>query len=299
MRIAFLSIEDLSNFVADDPLVIEPLRRLGHEAEFVPWQAAVEWRKFDGVVIRTTWDYQDHLPAFLRVLQEIETQTRLANPLEIVKWNADKKIYLQDIEKQGGRIVPTIWSDNKIDSRQIREWCEQLQTDELVIKPTIGANAQHTFRLKRGEADRDALSKVHEGRSYMVQPFMRGIVEEGEFSLFYFSGEYSHTILKTPKAGDFRVQEEHGGIIQTAKPPAELSATGEKIMNCVLPTPLYARVDFVRTEANEFLVVELELIEPSMYLRQAEHAPRMFAEAIDRWLLSERWLVPEVGLEPT
>ena len=72
MRIALLSIADLSNFVADDPLVIEPLRRLGHDAEFVPWQAAVDWRKYDGVVIRTPWDYQDHLPTFLRVLQEKE-----------------------------------------------------------------------------------------------------------------------------------------------------------------------------------------------------------------------------------
>ena len=285
MRVAFLSIEDLSNFVADDPLVVGPLRRLGHEAEFVPWQAAVDWRKFDGVVIRTTWDYQDHLPAFLRVLQEIETQTRLANPLEIVKWNADKKIYLQDIEKRGGRIIPTIWSDRKIHYRQIREWFEQLDTAEIVIKPTVGANAQHTFRLRRRKIDGEALSKIFDNRSYMVQPFMRGIVDEGEFSLFYFNGEYSHTILKTPKAGDFRVQEEHGGLIQSIKPSTDLSATGAKIIKCISPTSLYARVDFVRTEAGEFLVVELELIEPSMYLRQADHAPQMFAEAIDRWLL--------------
>ena len=284
MRIALLSIEDLSNFVADDPLVVEPLRRLGHEAEFVPWQAALDWRKYDGVVIRTTWDYQDHLAAFLRVLQEIETQSRLANPLEIVKWNADKKIYLQDIEKRGGRIVPTIWSDSRIDNRWIQEWFGQLQTDEIIVKPTIGANAQHTFRLNRAEEDGDVLSKVFAKRSYMVQPFMRSIVEEGEFSLFYFNGEYSHAILKTPKAGDFRVQEEHGGIIRSTKPSVDLSVTGEKIMKCISPTPLYARVDFVRTEAGEFAVVELELIEPSMYLRQAEHAPQMFAEAIHRWL---------------
>ena len=113
---------------------------------------------------------------------------------------------------------------------------------------------------------------------------MRGIVEEGEFSLFYFNGEYSHAILKTPKTGDFRVQEEHGGIIQATKPTADLLATGEKIMQYISPTPLYARVDFVSTDEGEFAVVELELIEPSMYLREAAHAPRMFAEAIDSWL---------------
>ena len=284
MRIALLSIEDLSDFVADDELVVEPLRRLGHVAEFVPWRAAVAWREYDGVVIRTTWDYQNHLDAFLSVLQEIETQTRLANPLEIVKWNADKKFYLQDIEKHGGRIVPTLWGNSKIDNRQIEAWLEQLHTDEIVIKPTVGANAQNAFRLKRGGIDVDELSSVYENRSYMVQPFMRGIVEEGEFSLFYFNGEYSHAILKAPKTGDFRVQEEHGGIIQATRPTSDLLATGTKIMQYISPTPLYARVDFVRTDESEFALVELELIEPSMYLREAEHAPQMFAEAIDRWL---------------
>lgn len=284
MRVALLSIEDLSDFVADDELLVEPLRGLGHEAEFVPWRTPAEWQDYGGVVIRTTWDYQNHLPEFLRVLHEIETQTRLANPLEIVKWNADKKIYLQDIEKRGGTIVSTIWGESKIDSRQIQAWFEQLQTDEMVIKPTIGANAQRAFRLRRGAVDAGELSEAFEKRSYMVQPFMRSIVEEGEFSLFYFNGEYSHTILKTPKTGDFRVQEEHGGIIQATKPAANLLATGEKIMQYISPTPLYARVDFVRTDDGEFAVVELELIEPSMYLREAAHAPRMFAEAIDSWL---------------
>ena len=284
MRVALLSIEDLSDFVADDELLVEPLRRLGHVAEFVPWRAAVEWRDYGGVVIRTTWDYQNHLAAFLSVLQEIETKTRLANPLEIIKWNADKKIYLQDIEKRGGRIVPTIWSDSKIDSGQIQALFDQLKTDEIVIKPTIGANAQYAFRLRRDAVAAGELSEVFEKRSYMVQPFMRGIVEEGEFSLFYFNGEYSHAILKTPKAGDFRVQEEHGGIIQPTKPTADLLATGEKIMQYISPTPLYARVDFVRTDDGEFAVVELELIEPSMYLREAAHAPQMFAKAIDSWL---------------
>ena len=130
MRIALLSIEDLSDFVADDELLVEPLRRLGHVAEFVPWRAAIQWRDYDGVVIRTTWDYQHHLDAFLSVLREIETQTRLANQLEIVKWNADKKLYLQDIETRGGKIVPTVWNQGKIDRRQVQEWFEQLQTDE-------------------------------------------------------------------------------------------------------------------------------------------------------------------------
>ena len=285
MKIALLSIKDLSGFVADDDLVVEPLRRLGHVAEFVPWQDAVDWRDYDGVVIRTTWDYQNDLPAFLCALEHIESQTRLVNPLELVKWNADKRLYIRDLETRGARIIPTIWNDQKIESQQIQEWFDQLQTEEIVIKPTVGANAHDAIRFKQESKDADALSKTFEGRSYMVQPFMRGIVDEGEFSLLYFNGEYSHAILKTPKLGDFRVQEEHGGLIQTVEPASDLLATGKKVFNCVSPTPLYARLDFVRTGDGGFAVVELELIEPSMYLRQAEHAPDLFAKAIDRWLL--------------
>lgn len=286
MRIALLKASDevLKDYVWDDPLVVEPLRQMGHEAKFEVWQDAVDWRTYDGVVIRPAWDYQDHLAAFLKVLQQIEAQSRLANPLEIVTWNSDKKIYLRDVEKRGGKIIPTIWSDSRIDAGVVEQWFEQLQADELVIKPTVGANAQDASRLKRGTKDSGELSKVFDQRSYMVQPFMRGIVEEGEFSLFYFNGNYSHAILKTPKSGDFRVQEEHGGAINPVEPSAELLATGKKIMHCISPTPLYARVDFVRTESGEFAVVELELIEPSMYLRMADHAPQMFAEAIHNWL---------------
>jgi len=289
MKIALLSIGDLTGFVADDDLVVAPLRELGHVAEFVPWQqTAVEWREYGGVVIRTTWDYQNNLPAFLDVLQQIESQTLLANPLEIVKWNADKKIYLQDLAARGATIVPTVWKKGKIQSRQIEQWFEQLESDELVIKPTVGANAQDALRLKRGETDAFALSELFARRSYMVQPFMRQVTEEGEFSLFYLNGECSHAILKTPRAGDFRVQEEHGGIIQAIKPPASLLSAGKNVMKSVSTALLYARVDFVRIAKDEFALMELELIEPSLYLREAEQAPRLFAEAIDSWVLQKQ-----------
>ena len=287
MNIALLSIptDQLKDFVADDELMIEPLRALGHAVEFVPWQSERVWRDYDGVVIRTTWDYQNDLAHFLRVLEHLQTQTPLANPLETVKWNADKKIYLRDIERQGAKVVPTIWQTGKIGEPLIEQWYKRLQTSEVVIKPTVGANAQDARRIKKGAEDFDALSIIYENRSYMVQPFMTNIVSEGEFSLFYFNGLYSHAILKTPKPGDFRVQEEHGGYIQPIEPPDNLSVTGEKVLKNILPTPLYARIDFVRMGLDEFAVMELELIEPSMYLRTAEHAPHLFAEAIDRWLV--------------
>lgn len=284
MKIALLSIEDLRGYVADDTKLIKPLRDLGHVAEFVPWQAKVKWREYDGVVIRTTWDYQHSPKAFLRVLRAIERETRLANPLQLVKWNADKSIYLRDLEKQGNLIIPSIWHSGKISSRQIRQWFVQLETKEIVIKPAVGANAQDTLRVKRGREKVQKIRKTFDNRSCLVQPFMSGIVKEGEFSLFYFNGAYSHAVLKTPKRRDFRVQEEHGGRIKAIKPPVHCLQTGESIMKSVSPTPLYMRLDLVRTKDDNFAIVELELIEPSMYLRKSRQAPHTFARAIDRWL---------------
>jgi hypothetical protein len=288
MRLAFLSIADLSDYVTDDCLAVEPLRELGYAVEVVPWQQpAARWAEYVAVIIRTTWDYQNNLPEFLRVLQQIESQTRLANPLEIVRWNADK-IYLQELAKKGARIVPTIWSDGKIEGPYAGQWFHQLQCDEVVVKPRVSANAQDTLRLKRGEEDAATLSRIFDDRPRMVQPFMRGIEEEGEFSLFYFNGAYSHAVLKTPKEADFRVQEEHGGTIRTIDPTTGLLMAGEEVLKCVSPTPLYARADYVRIKDDEFALMELELIEPSLYLRKAEHAPQSFAKAINTWLLQKQ-----------
>ena len=117
----------------------------------------------------------------------------------------------------------------------------------------------------------------------MVQPFMSGIVHEGEFSLFYFSGTYSHAILKTPKPHDFRVQEEHGGRIRATEPTQELLAAGAKVIQLLDAELLYARVDFVSDE-DELVLMELELIEPSLYLRMNDSAPARFAAAINTWL---------------
>lgn len=287
MKIAFLTTDDLSGYVTDDNLIFDPLRELGHVPEFVSWkQTAVGWREFDAVIIRSTWDYQNNLSSFLSVLQQIESETILLNPLGVVRWNVDK-VYLRNLAS-GARTVPTIWHDGKVEERQTERWFEELQSDELVVKPTVGASAQDTLRLRPNEVNTAELTMLFDDRPCMVQPFMRGIVEEGEFSLFYFGGGYSHAILKTPKRADFRVQEEHGGSIQAVEPTTKLLAEGEKILKHVLPIPLYARIDFVRAEDDDFVLMELELIEPSLYLREAEHAPQMFAETINEWLSQKR-----------
>ncbi len=283
-KIAFLSMDDLGGYVADDHLTEEPLARLGWQVETISWrQAKLDWSEFAAVIIRTTWDYHKNLPAFLQALERIDAQTKLANSLPLVRWNADKT-YLRELEAQGVEIARTIWGQGRIAPEQIEGWLTELQTAELVIKPTISGGAEDTWRLAREQLYREPeIFSTFADRQYMVQPFISNILDEGEFSLFYFGGEYSHTIQKTPKPADFRVQEEHGGLIRGIQPTPELLTAGEKTLKLINPKPLYARADFVRVQ-DKFALMELELIEPSLYLRMDEDAPHRFARAINSWL---------------
>jgi len=111
---------------------------------------------------------------------------------------------------------------------------------------------------------------------------MRNILSEGEYSLFFFGGEYSHAILKVPAESEFRSQEEHGAEILSAVPEAKLLERARQAVGTISPAPLYARIDFIRAD-DDFLVMELEMIEPSMYLRMDPQAPARFAAAIDAW----------------
>ena len=132
------------------------------------------------------------------------------------------------------------------------------------------------------------LCEVFRKRPFVIQPFVASIVADGEFSLFYFNREFSHAIQKVPKPGDFRVQEEHGATITAVNPDADLLAAGERVMALVEPMPAYARADFVRAEDGRYMVMELELIEPSMYLRIDPQAPERFAQAFDQYVTKKR-----------
>ncbi len=278
-RIAFLSMDSLDEFVFDDDLAIDPLKNLGWEVESVSWRADDDWSRFDSVVIRTPWDYQAAPDEFLKVLVDIERVTKLENPLPIVRWNLPKT-YLREIQDQGVAIVPTRWGEPGT-ALDIPIHVEAFSADEFIVKPIVSANAQHTYWLTKKSLQKHMpeLQDVFAARAYMVQPFLRNVIDEGEFSLFYFNRHYSHTILKTPEKGDFRVQEEHGGIIQAVVPEPELLDAGQRAI-ANLPNLLYARADFVR-DGSTFLLMELELIEPALYFRMDPLSAERFARAFD------------------
>ena len=272
-------MDDLGHYVADDELAIAPLAGLGWQVETVSWRdETVDWNDYESVIIRTPWDYQRDPEAFLRVLEAIDSSSaRLENSIDIVCWNL-KKTYLRELEEKGVNIVPTIWKDKGIVEGDVREWLDHFGTGEVVIKPIVSATAEFTYRLSEFSPE---LTEIFPNREYMVQPFMPEIVREGEFSLFYFSGKYSHTILKTPKQLDFRVQEEHGGIIRAVEPSRKLRFIAEHILQFIPSQPLYARIDLVRDGRDSFALMELELIEPALYFRMDGQSPVRFAEALD------------------
>jgi glutathione synthase/RimK-type ligase-like ATP-grasp enzyme len=282
-RCAFLTLDDSTGYVIDDELAYAPLVALGWRVDAIPWRRPQpEWHAYDAVVIRSTWDYITDPDAFLGVLGEIERSgTPLFNGLDLVRWNI-RKTYLRDLAERGVAVVPTIWRE-RLNRDELADLIEEVGTAEVVIKPVLGANASGAFRLDAQTARSRAgeLSAYYADRPLLAQPFLSAITTEGEFSLFYFNGEHSHTILKLPKTGDFRVQEEHGGIIRASETDDALRDAGDAALRAIGEETLYARADFVRAnDGSGYWLMELELIEPSLYLRMDPGAPERFARAL-------------------
>lgn len=282
-RCAFLTLDDPSAYVIDDELAYGPLHALGWRVEPVSWRRpGVAWNDYDLVVIRSTYDYMTAPDAFLAALGEVERSgTPLFNDLALVRWNL-RKTYLRDLAGRGVPVVPTVWRDG-LRPGELPDLLRDVGAAQAVVKPVVGANAEGAWRLDARTVRQraDEVEAWYADRALMAQPFVPAVVEEGEFSLFYFNGEHSHTILKTPRASDFRVQEEHGGQIRSVTADAALLAAGGAALRAIGAAPLYARADLVRANGgNGFWLMELELIEPSLYLRMDEGAPERFARAI-------------------
>lgn len=277
-------MDDPGDYVTDYDVSFDAMTGLGWQVDCVPWRdPAIDWNVFDAVYICTPWDYPENPALFMRVLEAIdESQAELINPLPLVRWSL-AKTYLRDLEQRGGAIVPSVWFED-FDAADIPGWFRSLGGDTVVIKPAVGANAQDTYVLTQPVAPDlvEELQDTFANRAFFVQPFMANVQSEGEYSLFFFNGEYSHAILKTPEQGDFRSQEEHGAEIKSVVATPEQVAAAESILALVEPGPTYVRVDLVRDDDDNYLLMELELIEPSLYLRTDPESAARFANAFDR-----------------
>ena len=282
-RCAYLTMDDISGFVSDAELSFAPMAELGWDVEMVPWQRHVDWNAYELVYICTPWDYQNDVAGCLGVLATIENSSaRLVNSLDLVRWSL-QKTYLRELEMRGADIVPSQFFEC-FDADKVAACCDAYGTGTIVVKPVVGANSDNIFVLARPLPDDviDGLSRVFADRPFFVQPFVDSVRSEGEYSLFFFGGEYSHAILKKPKPGDFRTQEEHGADILSVEAPVALVETARRVLGVVNPEPVYVRADFVRGAGERFLLMELELIEPALYFRTDTESARRFARALTR-----------------
>ena len=285
-KCALLTMKDLSKFECYDNLIVNPLEEMGWICDQVPWDTnkLIDWDQYDSVIIRSTWNYQENFLKFINVLKEISSSSAdLQNPIDIVEWNLNKQ-YLKDFENKNIKIVPSQWFNNFIPKEIIQSFLN-FNSKKIIIKPCISANADHTYILE----EKTALSKLNTlkkdfiDKEFIIQPFIQDIKNEGEYSLIYFGNTLSHVLLKTPKVGDFRVQEEHGGTLKSIiNPEQALIRFGKNVINKLPRACLYSRVDIVRNK-NEFLLMEVELIEPSLYFNMDSKSPKKFVEVFNKW----------------
>jgi glutathione synthase/RimK-type ligase-like ATP-grasp enzyme len=275
----------LANILADDRLLRAALAARGLTAARVDWaDPAVEWSRFGCAVFRTTWDYYERFPEFTAWLDRVERLTRLCNPPATVRWNTDKH-YLADL---AGRGVPLqeVRRHHRHAGRRLGDVLDQTGWDEVVYKPCVSGAARHTYRANRrtAAAHEPALAALLAAEAMMVQPFQSDIVGTGEDTLTVFAGRYCHAVRKVPKAGDFRVQDDHGGTVRPHRPTAEQVDLAERAVAACSPRPVYGRADLVRGNDGRPAVMELELIEPELWLRLHPPAADAFADAVVAFL---------------
>ena len=251
------------------------LAAAGADVSPVVWSEPFEAAAFDLVLPLVAWGYHKHFDRWLQVLDRLEEQgARVQNPIPLLRWNSDKA-YLAELYEKGVPVVPTEVAD-PLDDDSLAPIREHFGCADLVVKPPVSASAYLTFPIRRGEAIPD----VVRGRRMMVQPWLENITTSGEWSLLFFNGELSHALSKVPVRGEFRVQPEYGGIINRCVPPAGAEEVARAALAAAPTAALYARVDLVEGNCGSLQVMELELIEPALWLTEAPEAAPLFARAV-------------------
>ncbi len=282
--ILFATCNKMPEIQPDDEPAVAAIEARQVRVEAAPWNGPfAPFERADLVVIRSTWDYWDAPGEFRVWLERLTSVPRVANDPALMLWNLDKR-YLLDLSARGAPLPPTRLVAPDPDA--IAEAMDVLELDEAVVKPTVSAGAFGLNRVRRGDWAGLAAAARDLGGPGLVQPLIREIATAGETSLVYFDGAFSHAVVKHPKSGDIRIQEQHGGKTQPAAAPEWAIAEGRRIL-AMLPAPaLYARVDVVLNDAPgldpKLWLMEVEVLEPSLYL---DHAPQEAAEAFAAALL--------------
>ena len=278
VRVVFATCDHQPLIARDDQPLADALTALGVEVVPIPWTEIDPYAVVDSppIVLRSTWDYHRMPTMFLSWLDSLADSGRATmNPPHIARGNVDK-IYLQELESAGIAIPKTRWLD-RVDNETIDRAMGEEGWDRAVLKPRIAATAYGTFLVSKGSAIPDDDLAPARASGALLQEVVPEIVERGETSIVYAGGAFSHAVVKRAKEGEFRVQQDFGGRVDAASPPASLLSFATSVMSLVPDTCLYARVDVVESNRGP-LLMELELIEPELYfLHVPDAAARMAA----------------------
>lgn len=278
MKIAIATCRTLPEEDVDETITLAAFRDRGHHVELLPWEDGPErFADFDGVIIRSTWNYPLYVEAFSTWIQETSRRTKMLNPAEIILGNLDKR-YLSRLAERGIDVVPSEWflaGDH--------DCLDHLLTRKSVIKPTVGAGSMDTrvFEPEKVEAAKMWLAKMDPRRMFMIQPFMNSVRTVGEQSIVVIGGEPLHRIHKHPRFADGHERVEG---------PFEVSSEFEVLVQAILEPLhdqlLYARVDLMMNGEGKWILSELEMIEPSLFFRQNPKALPRFVERAEQMLNS-------------
>lgn len=254
--------------------MVGPLNAEGVEVESLAWTEPEDLHRFDLVLPLTVWGYHRDHDWWVESLSGWEFGgLPVLNPPSVLRWNSDKR-YLQGFFDRGLPVVPTVFVD-RVDQEDLARAAWLGDSSELVVKPQISASAYQTRRIRPG----DALVDMPTGPA-MIQPYLDAVGTDGELSLIYFDRQFSHAIRKVAAPGDFRVQPEWGGRITPYVPEPDVRAAADAILAAIDEPLLYARVDLVRDAKRAPVLMELELVEPDLYLGFDPQEGRGFARAV-------------------
>ena len=292
----------LANLLHEDRLLQAALARRGVDAQRVAWDGPEPgWGRFAGAVLRSTWNYSQRAAEFGAWLERLAGHLPLCNPLPYLRWNLDKA-YLADLESAGLPVLPTHYLEAGDTARletiatshledgataRLEALLDHLGWEELVLKPRISAGGRLTRRLAARDLARwpEEILAGLEQEPFILQPFQPAVQTEGEDSLMLLGGRYSHAVRKRPRAGDFRVQDDYGGSVARRHPEPAQRALAEAALAAAArhldqAPPAYGRVDLLRGQDGSWRIIELELLEPELWLRQHPPAAEAFAAAV-------------------
>ncbi|MEM8567950.1 MAG: hypothetical protein AAGF85_15920 [Bacteroidota bacterium] len=274
MKLGLVTCAEYPQLPKNEEFLLSRLAKSGVQTLPVVWSKKQNWSKFDALVIRSVWDYHKRPEEFTEWLLEIKTQNvAVFNSVDLIIKNMDKR-YLLELKNKKIPIVPTeVLQRNtpvEIDRKMsLNHW------ESVVVKPTISATAFQTH-LIRNKAHLQEL-QLQSDLTYLIQPYIPQI-QKGEYSLIFFNGKFSHSVLKKPKPNEFKVQSDFGGSFERIRVADDIIAQARMAIRTLDETPLYARVDGLVIN-GKFILMELELIEPELFLL-TEELERRFIKSI-------------------